>query len=369
MSHMLESLPSDLRQALIRLEADASEPSDFERVARWRRACGDAHSAAQWQTWSLLPPDTTSLHTALAECWRRVGALERAGRLLATQVPGWNLLAVFLDQNDTTAACQLQEQLLNNPPAIEGSDLLDLVSQWRDRSHPAQALALLNCLIQHLQRQGQTPSLPVTNACADLLEQLERFDDATTWWHRSLQLDPNQAWPMLQLAQIGLRKNQPELCVHYSRAALAQDSQHQWARQLLRDGLIQLGAHHSLQLLEGLAPTGDACPDAPCSVWPEPERCDVVGLWRLSEPIGLDSCLQHRHPHTIWLINSPDPLWLRQRVEQVLERHQLNTRVQLHDWPVWDRSRWPDLDVLIHPASAPAPADVPAAQITCWTVG
>lgn len=72
MSGMRETPPADLDQALIDLEADAPAPSAFERVARWRRACGDAESAAEWQTWSLLPPEQAHLRTALAECWRRL---------------------------------------------------------------------------------------------------------------------------------------------------------------------------------------------------------------------------------------------------------------------------------------------------------
>ena len=72
-------LPSDLVQALHDL-AEQSEPAPepFERVARWRRACGDAESAATWQTWSLLPPPAEELHSALATIWSGVGEIDQA---------------------------------------------------------------------------------------------------------------------------------------------------------------------------------------------------------------------------------------------------------------------------------------------------
>jgi len=95
MSGMRETPPADLDQALIDLEADALTPSAFERVARWRRACGDAESAAEWQTWSLLPPEQADLRTALAECWRRLGRFDRAARLLNAQAPSWHQLAML----------------------------------------------------------------------------------------------------------------------------------------------------------------------------------------------------------------------------------------------------------------------------------
>ena len=88
MSGMRETLPADLDQALIDLEADAPTPSAFERVARWRRACGDAESAAEWQTWSLLPPEQADLRTALAGVATDPRArARRAGASLARGFP------------------------------------------------------------------------------------------------------------------------------------------------------------------------------------------------------------------------------------------------------------------------------------------
>ena len=119
MSGMRETPPADLDQALIDLEADAPTPSAFERVARWRRACGDAESAAEWQTWSLLPPEQADLRTALAECWRRLGRFDQAARLLNEQAPSWHQLILVLQQQNqlmpTRSLCVQQAGRLIEP--------------------------------------------------------------------------------------------------------------------------------------------------------------------------------------------------------------------------------------------------------------
>ncbi len=139
MSGMCETPPVDLDQALIDLEADAPTPSAFERVARWRRACGDAESAAEWQTWSLLPPEQADLRTALAECWRRLGRFDQAARLLNAQAPSWHQLAMLP-----------QEQLL-------------LVSSERLFAHPRDEL---NRVLAFLQRPTDSRDLlPHWRAC------------------------------------------------------------------------------------------------------------------------------------------------------------------------------------------------------------
>lgn len=148
MSGMRETPPADLDQALIDLEADAPTPSAFEPVARWRRACGDAESAAEWQTWSLLPPEQADLRTALAECWRRLGRFDQAARLLNAQAPSWHQLAM-----------SPQEQLL-------------LVSSEHLFAHPEDEL---NRILAFLQRPTDNRDLlPHWRACRGCTTSIRR---------------------------------------------------------------------------------------------------------------------------------------------------------------------------------------------------
>lgn len=137
MSGMRETPSADLDQALIDLEADAPTPSAFERVARWRRACGDAESAAEWQTWSLLPPEQADLRTALAECWRRLGRFDQAARLLNAQAPSWHQLAMMPQEQLLLVSSEHlfahPEDELNRVLAFlrRPTDNRDLLPHWR----------------------------------------------------------------------------------------------------------------------------------------------------------------------------------------------------------------------------------------------
>ena len=178
-------LPKDLIAALQTL-ADQTDPppEPFERVARWRRACGDAEAAATWQTWSLLPPEPNELRRALAGLWRSMGNPDTAAGLLAaaadnTQQASWQQLALLIEQKDLEAASSLQKQLLENPPVLAMPELLDLINLWQQQHRPQQALDLLQPLLGYMQKRGEQPSGIVCNAMADLLEQLKRFDEAS----------------------------------------------------------------------------------------------------------------------------------------------------------------------------------------------
>lgn len=370
MSGMHETPPADLDQALIDLEADAPAPSAFERVARWRRACGDAESAAEWQTWSLLPPEQADLRTALAECWRRLGRFEQAARLLNAQAPSWHQLILVLQQHDVPEALGLQSQLLQDPPPLEIEHLLELVSVWRDHNQPEPALELLQRLAAH---QGGGPSRfpsPLANACADLLEQLHRYDEAASWWEHSLRLDPWQNWPMMRLAHHSLRQHHPAICVHYCRTVLERDPQHRWAPGVLHQGLEQLGARQSLLLLSD--PSVTVAPAPACDGWSEANILDLrcVGLFAMEAPLGLDvlmeTWLQTHEPHQsleLWLIASPEPLWLRAAVDQQLRTLDCQRRINVKEWPRWDANRWPSLSLLLLPPQCPTPHQDAAIQV------
>ena len=94
-------ISEELRQALARLaEETTPDPVLLERVARWRRACGDAETAAQWQTWSLLPPSSEELRPALARLLGAIGENHQAVQLLSDsdQRHSWERLAVLLER-------------------------------------------------------------------------------------------------------------------------------------------------------------------------------------------------------------------------------------------------------------------------------
>ena len=368
-------LPTDLLEALRALaEQPDPPPEPFERVARWRRACGDADAAATWQTWSLLPPEPDELRQALAGLWRSLGDTAAAASLLnATEgngdAPGnWQQLALLLDQAELEAAQALQQQLLEAPPPLAMADLLDLVRLWQQQQQPQQALELLQPLLGFMQQRGERPSAPLCNALADLLEQQERFDEAEPWWQRSHAQQPQQAWPLMRLGRQALRRDQPAVAVHYARQVLERDPAHSFAPRLLRKGLEALGAQRSLQLLEGeTSPSQatDAETDAAkinneASAFDEPpgpafwQGCRSLALIGFGEASILEGWLQQlqaaatpqeltQEPLQLWLIASPDPLWLEQQATTLVAAAsaagEAPLALQLSSWPLWDPQR------------------------------
>ena len=372
-------LPTDLLQALQALaEQPDPPPEPFERVARWRRACGDADAAATWQTWSLLPPEADELRLALAGLWRSLGDTAAAASLLSTadgssEAPqNWQQLALLLEQADFAAAQALQRELLQNPPRLAMPDLLDLVRLWQQQQQPQQALELLQPLLGFMQQRGETPSAQLCNALADLLEQQERFDEAEPWWQRSHALQPHQAWPLMRLGRQALRRDQPGVAVHYARQVLERDPDHAFAPRLLRKGLEALGASRSLHVVDNeLVPNQEGDGQvSPLQEPPTPElwqHCRSLGLIGFREVSILKGWLQqllaqaHQHdnksdqepehsqdPLQLWLIASPDPLWLEQqvaaRIADAGTEAQAPLSIHVSSWPLWEPERHGRLD-------------------------
>ena len=382
-------LPADLIQALqILAEQPDPAPESFERVARWRRACGDAEAAATWQTWSLLPPEADELREALAGLWRNLGDTAAAGSLLSAadgngKAPrNWQQLALLLEQTDLEIAQALQQQLLQDPPLLAMADLLELVRLWQQQQQPKQALELLQPLLGFMQQRGETPSAQLCNALADLLEQQERFDEAEPWWQRSHAQQPQQAWPLMRLGRQALRRDQPGVAVHYARQVLERDPDHTFAPRLLRKGLDALGATRSLHLLDDAAGTSET-PNGEASPLQEPPRpelwqnCRNLALIGFGEASILEGWLQqllaqapqHDHkpeqgpkqpqgPLQLWLIASPDPLWLEQQaaalIADVCAEPEAPLAISVSSWPLWDPERHGRLDLVLE-ASTTAP--------------
>lgn len=379
-------LPTDLLEALRALaEQPDPPPEPFERVARWRRACGDADAAATWQTWSLLPPEPDELRQALAGLWRSLGdTAAAAGLLNAAEGSGdaprnWQQLALLLDQAELEAGQALQQQLLEDPPPLAMADLLDLVRLWQQQQQAQQALELLQPLLGFMQQRGERPSAQLCNALADLLEQQERFDEAEPWWQRSHTQQPQQAWPLMRLGRQALRRDQPAVAVHYARQVLERDPAHSFAPRLLRKGLEALGANRSLRLLEGEAsssPAMDAKTDNEVSVdnaFDEPpapafwQGCRSLALIGFGEASILEGWLQQlqaaatqqdpsQEPLQLWLIASPDPLWLEQQATTLVAaasaEGEAPLALQLSSWPLWDPQRHSHLDRVLEATPA-----------------
>ena len=362
-------LPKDLIDALQALaEQPDPPPEPFERVARWRRACGDAETAATWQTWSLLPPEPSELRSALAGLWRSVGETTAAAGVLAAaedsqQQASWQQLALLLEQADLKSASALQRQLLQDPPVLAIPELLDLLRLWQQQQQPQQALDLLQPLLAFMQQRGEQPSGPICTAMADLLEQLKRFDEAEPWWQRSHAQQPQQAWPLMRLGHQALRKQQPAVALHYARQALEREPEHVFAPRLQRKALTALGATRSLQWLDQQEPTAaDALEEPPTQeLWVGCRRLALIGFDDASLVEGWCQQLQAEDgesgattsaPLQLWLIASPDPLWLEHQARQLCR--DLHQPLTITSWPQWEPQCHGPLDLVLETSeSAP----------------
>lgn len=352
-------LPDDLEEALTQLgNSSDPDPEWFERVALWRRACGDAEGAATWQTWSLLPPEPDKLQNALAALWRRIGATDQAAALINE---GWPQLALLLQQERWEEATTLQQKLLKKPPDVDVADLMELLQFWQQAERPEQALNLLQPLMGWMKTRGTPPSAQLCNVMADLLEKQERFDEAEPWWQRSHSLQPHQAWPLMRLGRQALRTKRPAVALHYASQVLSRDPAHTFAPRLQREALQALDATRSLALLDGTSlpaaePTQSDSP--PSELWQGCRSLALIGFrdaaflkdWReqLDQP-GADNPDTARPE--LWLIASPDPLWLEHHAADQLAG--LITPVSIQSWPVWDEQRHHGADLVLEASDQP----------------
>ena len=357
-------LPVDLIEALQDLaEQPDPAPETFERVARWRRACGDADGAATWQTWSLLPPPPKERLSALATIWSALGQTKQAAQLFNasssdTAEISWINLELLLQQGDLEAAAALQARLLQTPPTIPIASLLNLVGLWQESTRSGQALELLEPLLRWIKQRGEAPTIQVCLAVADLLEQEQRFDEAEPWWQRSHALQPQQAWPLMRLGHQAMRKGQPALALHYARQVLEREPTHPYAPQLQRNALLAMDATRSLAFLDGKSPSGlEALNEPPTSdIW---DDCDAIALIGFADGRILQSLLEHfkSEDHTqaknqalrLWFIASPDPLWFEQEARSLLE----DQHVEIISWPTWESHRHAEIDLILEAIDQP----------------
>ena len=374
-----------LLAALQKLSKGSDQPAHFELVARWRFACGDAEAGASWQFWSLSPPPIDELRQALAVVWSSFGDFDQAEELLS-DAPSWQQLALLLKQTRYDAAEQLQSRLLADPPFVTIPEILAIAADWQKADRPQLILVLFEQLIAYMDRRGEQPTSQFANAFAALLEQLERFTEAAPWWRRSLQLDPNQVWPLMRLAHHQMRCGQPAITEHYCRAVLSLDANHQWAPALQQQALEAMGARGSLALLQQRA--------MPCSwqrrqaLWRQQIELDSIpaerleslvlrrsvafvpkeawqeqtqlGLWGDLDGVALACWAEAlrmeppREPVTLWLLASPDPQLQIHNLELLLQ--EVDCKVNVRHWPLWDQARHGEIGVLMVAHRAPLPS-------------
>ena len=354
------SVPSDLQNALKDLGTHADpleevDPALFEQVARWRRACGDAEGAATWQTWSLIPPEREELKRNLSQLWLNLDETDLAAQILddesGRQDETWEKLTVLLKQAKLSEATTLQKKLLSNPPNLSIQTLLALVEAWKQAENPQQAVDLLQPMLLRIQRRNEIPSTPVCNTVAQLLDELKRFDEAEQWWLRSHRSQPHHTWPLMRLARHALRKKQFPIVFHYSTEVLNREPDHRFAPDLQHKGLAGMGASKSLAMIQGETPPQPK-PD-PHFQPPEPElwhQCRQLALVGFSEATLIEQWFKAlaeetsatnpstpQLPLKLWLVASPDPLWLRQQVETL--QSTLDQAIDIEQWPSWDPQR------------------------------
>jgi tetratricopeptide (TPR) repeat protein len=331
------------------------DPALFEQVARWRRSCGDAEGAATWQTWSLVPPEREELKRNLSQLWLNIDETELAAQVLdgasGRQEESWEHLTLLLKQAKCSEATTLQQKLLRNPPDLSIQTLLALVEAWKQAEHPQQALDLLQPMLLRIQKRNEIPSAPVCNTVAQLLDELKRFDEGEQWWLRSHRSQPQQTRPLMRLARHALRKKQFPVVVHYSTQVLNREPDHRFAPDLQRKGLAGMGASKSLAMIQGET-SPQPKPD-PHFQPPEPElwlQCRQLALVGFSEATLLEQWFEAlaeetsatnpstpQLPLKLWLVASPDPLWLQQQVETL--RSTLDQAIDIEQWPSWDPQR------------------------------
>ena len=343
-------ISEELRQALTRLAQEKNpDPSLIERIARWRRACGDAEAAAQWQIWSLLPPTSEELRPALASLLSGLGESHLAMQLLpnSDQRRSWERLAVLIERKQLKQAASLQRKLLTDPPDLAENDLINLLNQWLEAELYQEALSLLHPLLTSMQKRGETLSSRLCCTMADLLEKQQRFNEAESWWMQAHILQPQQVWPVMRLGYQALRQQQPTLAFHYARQTLKRDPQHAFAPELQRKALQAMSAERSLALLDGQEPPALPSFQA-CSPFPDEcvLNCRTLVLVSLEDPnvlkVWADQLDSTAASQTrLYLINSHDPLWLEQQAQRLLP----NTRIDL--WPSWDPERHGDVDLVL----------------------
>lgn len=354
------SVSDELKNVLKDLGTNADpleqvDPELFEQVARWRRACGDADGAATWQTWSLIPPEREELKRNLSQLWLNLDEPDLAAQVLDNaseqQEDSWEKLTLLLKQAKRSEATTLQKKLLSNPPDLSIQTLLALVESWKQAEQPQQALDLLQPMLLRIQQRNEIPTAPVCNTVAQLLDELKRFDEGEQWWLRSHRSQPQQTWPLMRLARHALRKKQFPIVFHYSTEVLNREPDHRFAPDLQSKGLVGMGASKSLALLQGESlPHSKPDPHFQC---PEPEllhQCRQLALVGFSEATLVEHWFQAlaeetsatnpstpQLPLKLWLIASPDPLWLRHQVEAL--RSRLDQAIDIEQWPAWDPQR------------------------------
>lgn len=235
------SLPKDLLQTIannliIGAEIDFN---DFEKIARWRRACGDAEGASKWQTWSLLAPESPEIIISILEILENTWEQDEPKLLKRKlknyiQSQNWLELENLLKSNQIAASIIQQDKLIRDNQKLRPYQLEKICKLWEKQKKPDQIIKLLNFFISKKTNTNRNPRIRLLISLANLLEQEMRYHEARKWLEKAHQLEPKLPTPLLRLARLSLRQNQPHLAVRYTSLILDADPNHDFAMKLQR---------------------------------------------------------------------------------------------------------------------------------------
>ena len=387
---------NDVLEALTQLSAGSRDWSHFESISRWRLSCGDAEGASVWHFWSFEPPTSEEIGLALAGFWRSLGESAKATELLPESA-SWEGLAILLAQARYDEAENLQRSLLRKPPTLEISNLLELVADWQRAERSIPALELLSKLVAYQQSRGERVVPQVAYALADLLEKLDRHDEAAQWWTKSLEVDPNQCWPLMRLAYYEFSRQRPAVAAHYCREVRKLNPKHKTAPKLQRKALKAMGARGSRAILRNqdlpdpwqrrqrqwrlqLVSQLDQVTSLPEGIYwrrsvvlPPQESWQnhqQVAIWGDADGLTLvEWATTHcNHPPEtfviLWLLASPDPELQLNNLRLLLA--DASEHVCVIPWPVWAQDRHGDIESLLIAHRAPPPPIAPGHDLEIW---
>ena len=383
-------------EALTQLSEGSREVSHFECISRWRLSCGDAETASIWHYWSFDPPNREEIVLALAAFWGSLGENEKATQLLPKE-DGWEQLALMQRLSRYEEAETMQRALLLEPPQLDIAKLLEIIAHWQRAERSEPALELLEKLVNYKRNKGERIVPQIAYALADQLEKLDRHDEAAQWWAKSLEIDPNQAWPMMRLAYYEFNRERPAVAAHYCRQVRELNPKHKTAPKLQRKALKAMGArgsrailrHRDLpdpwqrrqsqwrqQLISQLEPRISLPDDLywrspvvlpPHEAWQNHQQ---VALWGDADGLSLvEWALTHGnqppdHSVILWLLASPDPELQLHNLRLMLP--EASKHVLVVPWPVWAPDRHGEIESLLISHRATPPPLGPGHNLEIW---
>ena len=233
------SFPKDLLQSVVNDLTDGTsiELDTFEKIARWRRACGDAEGASQWQTWSFLTPEPSEIVNAVLEILENTWEKDESKilkRKLKNYVSdqNWLKLEKLLKSGQIAASIAHQNLLIRGKQKLRLDQLMKVCRYWKNQEKPDEMIKLLDFYLKRTGNRVRQPKAELLISLATLLEKDMRYLEAEKWLKKAHQLEPALARPLMCLARLALRQKQPKLTFHYTSLILKVNPGHNFAARL-----------------------------------------------------------------------------------------------------------------------------------------